>query len=143
MSSFIDANDYRPYITDRRKSQIIEQDPAILDVVESAAIQRVRDCLYPKYDVDTIFATSGASRPAQVLRWVVIIAVFYIYERIPDLQKPESIKLSYENVLKELEEIEQAKKSLELPRSNNSEGEAKTKFRWGSQPPRGHSTNLG
>jgi hypothetical protein len=142
MSSWITEADYKPYLTDRRRGQILEQDNNLLNTVELAAIQRVRDALYPKYDVDAIFTTSGAARPAQVLRWVLVIAIAYIYERVPDLQKPTSVKEAYEEVIDELAEIEDGKKSVELPLAIDGGGKVKTKFRWGSQPPRGHSTNL-
>lgn len=142
MSNYILPDDYKPYITDGRKNQIIGNDTTILDTVEETAIQEVKDALFPKYDVDSIFAKTGTARDKQVVRWCVVLAVYFIYERVPDIQIPEKIRLAYEEVRLTLEAIEDGKKSVMLPVATDEEDVIKTKFRWGSQPPREHNTQL-
>lgn len=120
----------------KRREQASDADPLILEAIEGAAIQIVRDALYQKYDVDTIFSLSGVNRPSQVLRWVVILAVYQLYERLPDMQMPDRIKDAHGEVLEVLRDIEDGKKSLELPVKNAEI--PPTKFRWGSDTPRSH-----
>lgn len=136
MSSFITQDDYKAMMPENRKNQAISNDLTILEAVETTAVQIVKDALYSKYDVDWIFVQSGASRPPQVVRWCVVIAVHQIYERIPDAQVPAKVGQAYEEVMEVLAQIEDGKKSLQLPLKPLPN--PPTKFRWGSNPPRTH-----
>jgi hypothetical protein len=137
--SYIDQSDYLPYIRDKILNQVIESTPAILDDAELTAISVVKDALHSNYNVADIFARTGTDRHPQVVRWCITLVLYFIYERIPDNQTPERIKTNYEITLQTLADIEDAKKSVDLPRLV-VEGIKKTNFRWGSQPPRGHNT---
>ena len=135
MSSFLTPDDYNTMMPMRRREQASDSNSVVLDSVEKIAIQTVRDALCAKYDVDFVFAQRGANRPAQVLRWVIVISVYQLYERIPDQQVPERITAAYDNVLETLRDIEDGKKNLELPLKTL---EPRTKARYGSNPPRSH-----
>lgn len=141
MSNFINQDDYLPYISEKRLTQAVGGDFTILDTVENTAIQVVRDALYPKYDTQQIFATVGNARPKQVLRWCIILSVYYIYERIPDALAPDRVQTTYEETITMLSDIADGKKSVELPRALDENENVKTKIRWGSQSKRTHNTN--
>lgn len=138
MSNWITQADYKPNITDNRLMQIIEDDTDLLDTVEATAVQVVRDHLYAKYDVDNIFSTSGSDRHAQVLRWCVNLAIYYLYERVPDAMVPERVSDNYVRTLEALLDISDGKRSVELPHNQDSDDYPTTKFRWGSETPREH-----
>lgn len=142
MSAFITAADYKPYIRDTNLSRLIEDDTAILDDAESIAIATVRDALAPEYDVDDIFALTGTDRPKQVVRWCVVLSLYYLYERLPATLMPERVRDNYQEVGAWLKDIEDAKKPVNLPRKTKADGSGNpiTKFRSGSAlPPRSHS----
>ena len=135
MSEYLEKADYAANIRTNRLDMIIEDDPVLLDVVESSAIALVRDALHSRFDVDDIFGRRGADRHAQVLRWVKTLVVYFIYERIPDRQMPERVETDYRQTLDWLGEIEDGKKSVDLPRRSEGDQPA-AKFRWGSLPRR-------
>lgn len=138
MSTFLTTDDYRIYIKDNPLNQMVEDNAVLLDDAESTAIQFVRDALHSTYDVDAIFATVDENRPRQVLRWVISIALYLAYQRIPDRIMPDRILKDYDDTIEWLEAIEDGKKNVELPRITNEDGEEKSKFRWGSIQARSH-----
>ncbi len=138
MSAFIEKADYLLNITDHRINQIIEDTDAILDDAEDTAIAVVKDALKARYDVDSIFATVGAARPKNVMLWVKRLAIYYIYDRIPDDLVPERVVKNYNEVMDHLEAISDGKRSVDLPILIDADGNKSTKFRYGSQPARSH-----
>jgi hypothetical protein len=140
MSNWITQPDYKPMVRDNHLSQIIDTDSVLLDSVELTAIQVVKDALHQWYDTDAVFGTSGSNRPAQVLRWCIVLAVYYLYERVPDKLVPERVTRNYTDTIEMLRDISDGKVSLDLPLRQAAEGGNVVKFRWGSQPARGHDS---
>jgi len=139
MSTYITQDDYSPYIRDTRLTQLIDSTPGLLDEVEGTAIAVVTDALYSRYDTDTIFAQTGGDRHPQVVRWVLVIALYYLHERLPDRLIPERVVKNYDDVIAYLTDIEDGKKSTNLPLLDPPEGYSNTsKFRWGSSLKRSH-----
>ena len=132
MSSFITQADYLTYIRDANLTRLIEGNAALLEDAEATAIATVRDSLFQYYKVDDLFALTGAARPKQVVRWVVTLALYYLYERLPAAVMPDRAKSNYDQVTTWLGQIEDGRKSLDLPHELKSDGETSTsKFRWG------------
>lgn len=136
MSNWITSADYLQKITNDRLQQIIEGNTDRLDEAETTAVAVVKDALFQWYDTDAIFATTGSDRPAQVVRWCVNLALFYLYERVPDKLVPERVVQNYEQTLATLQDIEDGKKSVDLQKKTDDDGENVNKFRWGSQTAR-------
>jgi hypothetical protein len=135
--AFLTPGDYEVPIRTNRLTQIIDSTPIILDEAEGTALQIVRDALHSRYDVDAIFATTGTDRPAQVVRWMVTLVLYFLYERIPDNIMPERIKNNYEITLEYLKDLEDGKRDSELPRKTVDD-KPKTKFIYGGNTPRTH-----
>lgn len=138
MSTYITAGDYLPRIQDAKLQQIIQSDSTILDEAEQSAIVIVRDALHTRYDVDAIFALTGNNRHLQVVRWVITLALYFLYERVPDRVTPPRVIKNYDDTLAYLLEIEDGKKSVDLPRRLNPDAEPLTKFRYGSETRQEH-----
>ncbi len=141
MSTFITAEDYRPYITDARLTQILgEGIPAspILEDAEATAVAVVTDALSDRFDTEAIFALVDDDRPRSVVRWCVCLILYFLYERIADKLVPERVVFNYKETLTMLEAISEGKKNVALPRLVDAEGEETTKFRWGSETKRSH-----
>jgi len=138
MSNWISSADYLAKVTNTHLQQIIEGNTDRLDEAETTAIAVVKDALFQRYDTDEIFSTSGASRPAQVVRWCVNLALYYLYERIPDKLIPERVVQNYEHTLAVIQDIEDGKKSVDLPNKTDDDEEIITKFKWGSNTAREH-----
>lgn len=138
MSTFITDNDYLLYQRQSTLDQIKGTNTLMFEAAESTALAVVKDALYPVYDTDAIFATTGTDRPPQVLRWAIVLVLYYIYERVPDAVLPERIENNYTEVIGILKDVSDGKMSVDLPRLEKEDGTPKTKFRWGSNPLRGH-----
>lgn len=132
MSNWITAPDYKPFVRDNHLQMIIDNDDVALDSAELTAIQVVKDHLYQWYDTDAIFATSGANRPQQVLRWCITLVLYFLYERVPDKLTPERVIKNYDDTMELLLNISDQKLSVDLPVKQTAESATITKFRWGS-----------
>lgn len=144
MSTFITKPDYKYAIRDERLNQILEStdedEDAILEDAEDEAVAVIKDALIGKYDIEQIFAATGAARHRNVLRWARVLVIYFIYGRIPDDMVPESVVKNYDDVLEILKEISTGERSVDLPvlTTPDSEGNAqpKTSRRIGSKAPR-------
>lgn len=137
--AYIKDGDYPAYIRSEKLNQILSPDnPTAREEAELTAIQIVRDALHTRYDTDAIFAKVDAARDKQVVRWVICITLYFLYERIPDLMVPDRVVKNYDDVMATLLSIEDGKASVQLPRLLNEDDRPKTKFRWGSQTQRDH-----
>jgi hypothetical protein len=140
MSTVIAKADYKPYLSDKNLNMIIETEDPLLDEVELTAEQVVRDALHPYYDVDNVFENISDHR--QVKRWIIIICIYFIYERIPDALVPERVVKNYDDTLLTLDKISDGKISVNLPKIILADGETtSTKFKWGSAPQKSHRTS--
>lgn len=137
MTDFITIDDYKSKLTDARLQQIIQGDEDILTECEATALAVIADHLAERYDTDSVFATTGADRPRNVMRWATNLIIYYLYERVPDKMVPERVVKNYNDTLSDLKEISGGVRSAILPRRED-DGIRKTKFRWGSQPARSH-----
>lgn len=140
MSNFIENADYLLYIKQSRLDQLKDDlGNALYEQAESTAIAIVKDALYGRFDIDTIFAYTGTDRPAQVIRWCVVNALYFMYQRAPEAATPERVKDDYDEVLAILKDVADGNKNLNLDRLEDEEDKPITRFRWGSQPPRQHN----
>lgn len=135
MSNYLEASDFSPYIKDRNLTQLLDGESMALDHAQATAVTTIRDALFQWYDVDAIFALTGDARPKQVVRWVACLTLYYLYERLPSAVMPQRIKDNYDEVIKWLTDIEDAKKPVDLPHKLHPDGSGSmvntTKFRWG------------
>jgi Protein of unknown function (DUF1320) len=136
---FVTQPDFIPFIKDSRLMQMLDAEPQALDLAVEMAQGVVYDSLYSRYDTATIFAKVGAARDMQCVRWIVVIALYYLYERLPDKLVPERVVKNYNEVLDLLTQIEDGKKSTSLPLIVDAATTLPaTKFRWGSNATRTH-----
>lgn len=135
---FITQADCTTYIKGSRLTQILDNDNNAFTEAESTAVQVVKNALNARYNIASIFAATGANRDRQVMRWVTVLVLYYLYERIPDKLVPDSIIKNYDDVRDELLQVEDGKKSVTLPLVIQTDGTPITKFRWGSNTPRTH-----
>lgn len=133
MNTFMDNADYLPFLRDVNLQRMIEDDDSILMAAEDMAISTVKDSLFTYYDTNAIFGLTGDDRPKQVVRWVVVLTLYYLYERLPAKMMPERINDNYQEVMTWLKDIEDGKKPVNLPKVQKADGSGPaTKFRWGS-----------
>lgn len=133
-ATFITKENYKTYVHDKRLNMIIQEDDTLLDDAEETAESVIKDALYSRYDVDAIFDEIGTARHRTVVKWTISLALYYLYERIPDKLTPDRVIKNYDDTLNWLQDIADGKKSVNLPQLTKEDGGLKTKFRWGSNP---------
>lgn len=131
--AWIDNADFLPSIRGTRLEQLIDGETSIQDNAVDSAVAIVRDYLKDRYDVDAVFSTTGAQRPLNAVRWVMVIALYYLYERLPDNMMPKRIEANYVETIEFLGKVAAGDRSVDLPRLPDGDGSGfLTKFKWGS-----------
>ncbi len=135
---YLTNDDLKPFIKDVRLSQLLENDSSIIDHAESIAIAEVKDALYSRYDLATIFNVANTNNYPQVKRWLATLILYFLYRRLPDQVVSPSVIRDYDEVREILKDISDAKVSINLPHLPSKEDPTKPahKFRWGSKPTR-------
>ena len=135
---FITKADMLYRIQDKHLEMITEgNDDLITDAVATAEAT-IRDSLYDKYDADEVFSKTGEDRDMNVVRWMINLTIYYLYERIPDKLVPERVVKNYDDTLGLLLDIQDGKKGVNLPHLIKDDGKLQTKFRWGGEARRTH-----
>lgn len=136
---FITQTDFAPFIKESRLTQLLDQEPNALESAIAMSIQIVSDALYSRYDLKAIFAKQAGDRDMQLVRWVITLALYFLYERLPDKIVPERVVKNYDDTISLLTDIEDGKKSTALPLLTITDTTTPfTKFRWGSNAQRSH-----
>ena len=136
---FLTQDDFKLKLSTDILNQIIQLNNSILDDGELQAIAMVEDDLSPNFDTEIELAKTGDDRHKNLIRWILNLTLYFVYERIPDDQVPERVVKNYDDTVKELEMIARGKKNTTLERVTDSEtNETHTTFRAGSNPMRGH-----
>ncbi len=124
--SYLSNDDFAVSITDRHLAQILDGSVTAQADAESMAIAAVKDALLQRYDTDALFADRVAY--PSVRRWVSVIAVYYLYQRVPDDMIPERIIEDYEAVIKTLGYLADGKRVADLPSRQVGDPGATTDF---------------
>ena len=136
----IPVQDYKVFIQERRLQLILEDQEAILEEAELMARATIRDYLYPYYDCNKIFhEVDQHAKHRSVKRWLIVITLYYVYERIPDALVPARIVKNYDDIITILTNISDGKGVVDLPRltiEKDGQEIPKTKFKWGSEQKR-------
>lgn len=94
--------------------------------------------LRQRFDLDTEFTREGSARNLTLLRWMLYISVYNLYNTVQDLEIPERVTKNYDDARKEIMSVAAGKTGTDLT-AILSAGKPKTTFRWGSSPKRTHS----
>lgn len=116
MITFISYSDYKSQITDNRINQLINHDQSILDDAELFATAKLQDALSPLHEIDSELAKQGSARNRTLVWYAICIAVYIIYNRVPEDMVPERVVKNYNDVLNDLEAIERGDKSINIAR---------------------------
>ncbi|OQY03198.1 MAG: hypothetical protein B6I20_05620 [Bacteroidetes bacterium 4572_117] len=136
---FITTDDFNRKFSEDIREQITESDTTILDDAEADAMAIVQDAFSQTYDLDAEFAETDGDRHKNLIRWMLNLMVYFIYERVPDNQVPERVVKNYDDTIAEIKGIESGKKNTTLAKIVDVDsGKTNTVFRWGSNTKRSH-----
>lgn len=137
---FLTTDDFLMKMSEDIRNQITDSTDALLNDAEIHATAIIQDAFYDKYDLDVEFAKTGDDRHRNLLRWMLNITVYFIYERIPDNEVPERVVKNYDDTIAEIKAIEQGKRNTSLAKLVRDDNNRKeTNFRWGGTEPRTHN----
>lgn len=136
--AFLTQEDYKRKLKDHRLDQILDGEANLLADISEDAESMVADYLNARYDIEAIFSKLGNDRDRNVIRWTLNIATYFLYDLVEGVMMPERTAKDYDDTIKHLTNIADAKISAILPRRETEDGTPKTKLRWGSNPPRSH-----
>lgn len=137
---FLEITDFETKLSTDIRNQITDSNDAILEDAELHAMAVIEDAFYNKYDLDAEFAKLEDERHKNLLRWMLNLTLYFIYERIPDEQVPERVVKNYDDTVKEIEKIEQGKRNTSLTKLIREDNDRKeTNIRWGGNTKRTHN----
>jgi hypothetical protein len=109
-----------------------------IDTSEELAISEL-DPLRGKYNIDAELAKSDANRNRTLVRILVHITAYYLYNTVPDDEIPDRIVDNYKKEIATIEKIAAGKLNSTLITNLDDEGNSVTVFRWNSNRERSHS----
>jgi len=137
--TFAALQDFYFKVSQNILDQITEAQNTLVDDAEAQAIALIKDALDQKYDMQTEFAKTGTDRNLNLLRWVLNLSVYFLYQRVPDDQVPARVVKDYDDTRDEIKLIEQGKRNTAFARYIITDTNiVKTNFRWGSESKRTH-----
>ena len=138
-TQFIDkSKDFKGYLSARILAKLNDAEDDELINAEAQAIGMITDATGATYDIAAELAKTGTERNKTLIRWLAVVCTFLMYGSAADIDVPERVIKNYDDVREELRLINQGKSSVMLDRLQ-VDGEAATKFRWGSDARRSHN----
>lgn len=135
---FIQAGDYSAFINGNILNKITQGNEDKIFNAEEMAIGFVVSKLGERFDIQAELRKQGESRNKTLLRWLLSMSVYHLYNTIPDTEIPERVTKNHEYARQEISAIAKGKDPTDLLQFSSS-GIKKTRFRWGSAPRRSHS----
>lgn len=135
--TFLTINDFNRKASEEIINQITGSDDTLLEDAESGAIGIITDKLSQRYNIPLELSRTGSSRHQALLMWLLNIAIYLLYERIPDDEIPERVVKDYDDTMSTITSIARGKEPTTLA-TISVDGEAKRVFRMGSNTKRSH-----
>lgn len=132
---FLTDNDFSGIIDAGTLGQLRGANDVNLSTAEKLAISEL-DPLRNNFDVDGELAKSGDARNDMLVRVVVHITTYYLYNTVQDVDIPERIDTNYSNQLKTIEKVATGRMSSTLDPVLNADSKPKSNYRFGSDTPR-------
>lgn len=136
---FLTEQDFSTGVNAQILNQIICGEVSRLDDAENIALSHIRSKLGDRYNLVRELSLSGEARNRNLIRWALAIAIYHLYNTVPDLESPERVRQNHSDTLKEIAAISSGKEGTDLVKLTEASGKKKTRFRWGSKPRRSHN----
>lgn len=133
---FLEENDFKGTLSTSVLDTLKGTNSENLEKSEQLAISEL-SCLYATYDVDAELAKTGTGRNKELVRILVSITAYYLYNTVVDDEIPDRIK---ENFEKEYKHVIAVCKGLasSLDKLTGDDGESVTRFRFDADEQRSH-----
>ncbi|MCD8269870.1 MAG: DUF1320 domain-containing protein [Parabacteroides sp.] len=136
---FLQQEDCLTFISENSLNKRLRDNTDKLGDCENAAFGHIYDKLSQRYNISQEVQRQGSNRNPSLVRWMVILAVYYLYQSGPDDEIPEHVRQNYKDVLKEIEKVGSGRQNTTLTPVLNNTGKPKTVFAGASRPRRSHN----
>lgn len=136
--AYIDKAEYEIRVATEILDQITGGDDTILDDAESDTMQLITDRLSSKFKITEEFVNTGEDRNRTVVRWMIVISLYFVYGRVADDDIPPRVVKDYDDALRDLDKVAAGKMGLSIARQTDETGATKGSFYISSETPRDH-----
>ncbi|PKQ69385.1 hypothetical protein BZG01_00155 [Labilibaculum manganireducens] len=132
---FLTDTDLKGSISTKVLTSLRGADDVNLNEAEQLAISELAT-LRGRFDIDSELKQAGTSRSPEMVRMMVAITVYYLYNTVIDDEIPERISDNYSKEIKDIRAIASGKMYSTIKALTAADGTSKSKFRSGGDAPR-------
>lgn len=135
---FLTDNDFKGSIAATVLTKLRGTDDENLNEAEQLAISELAT-LRGRFNIDSELKQAGTQRSPEMVRMMVAITVYYLYNTVIDDEIPERIDSNYKKEIKDIRNIAAGNMFSTLKPLKASDGTNKSKFRSGGDAPRNNN----
>lgn len=136
--AYLTTDDVLSRIRDEHRSDLTDATESVELTCESMAIAKVKSAINGRYDVNAVFAQTGAQRSPLIVLHVLNLYVYLMYRRINPRKMPEEVRLDHSESLDWLDKVARGDESPDLPALQDPERSAMEPRYGGGQARSGH-----
>lgn len=92
MDGFLTIKDYLVFVTEGVLKKIVRDNNTKLTDSERMAYGYIYEKLSGRFNIDSEMARRGENRNPALVRWMAVLAIYYIYQSVPDEEIPERVR---------------------------------------------------
>lgn len=135
--TFLVDSDFSSFVSSDMLTAITTDQPVKMDECEKMAKGYINGYMTSRFNVAAELSKTGADRNDTLIRWMLSLSVYFLFNSLPDTEIPDRITKNYDDACKEIAEVSSGKRQSDILRIEEG-GTTKTVFRWGSAPKRSH-----
>lgn len=139
MNNFLTLPDYLVFITQGALQKILRDNETKLIDSERMAYGYVYEKLSASFNLDAEIQKREGNRNPALVRWMAVLAIYYIYQSVPDNEIPERVRLNYEDAIAEIQRVASGKDNSTLQPVTSADGTVRSRSRFYYQPRRSHN----
>ncbi len=130
MNGFLTIKDYLVFITEGVLKKIVRDNDTKLTDSERMAYGYIYEKLSGRFNIDLEIARRGEDRNPALVRWMAVLAIYYIYQSVPDEEIPERVRQNYEDAIAEIQRVASGKDNSTLSPITDQSGEVRVRSRF-------------
>ena len=130
MNGFLTIKDYLVFITEGVLKKIVRDNDTKLTDSERMAYGYIYEKLSGRFNIDLEIARRGEDRNPALVRWMAVLAIYYIYQSVPDEEIPERVRQNYEDAITEIQRVASGKDNSTLSPVTDQSGEVRVRSRF-------------
>lgn len=136
---FLKPADFLVFITESAFQKLLRNNDSKLTDSELLAYGYIAEKLSARFRISDEIARQGEARNLSLVRWMSSLAIYFLYQSVPDEEIPERVVKNHDDVCREVERTAAGKDNCTLQPVLDHTGKPKTAFRWTSNPRRSHN----